>query len=136
MSFHPRLIIDNHFDALTNRIDIRTEELLKEFVEHETIITEKSKDLNNLRAKQIKEIEQIKEINLKSFEHFNEDEYEIEWSEVINDTSLDYEQKIDIIKEEIISDDCVLLEVNKVVIGFDLMITKWFYNSWNLEILK
>ena len=134
MSFHPRLIIDNHFDALINRIDIKTEELLQALVKSETSSNEKYNDLNNSRGKQIKQIEEIKELNLKSFENFNEAEYEMKWSNLINDSSIDDIQKIDQIKEKIISMDCVLLEFR--VNGFDLWITSWFYNLKNLEILK
>ena len=136
MSFHPRLIIDQHFDALINRIDIKTEELLKELVERETINKEKSKDLNDLREKQIKQIEEVKELNLKPFVQFKHDEYETKWSILISDSSLEYIQKIDQIKEEIISVDCVLLEKSKALNGFDLWITNWFHTAKNLEILK
>ena len=92
--------------------------------------------MNELREKQIEKIKQVKELNMKLFEHFNEDVYEIEWSELINYSSIDYEQKTDRIKEKIISIDCVLLEESKVMNGFDLWITNWFYNLKNLEILK
>jgi hypothetical protein len=136
MFFHPRLIIDQHFDALINRIDIKTEELLKELVEHETINTEKSKILNDLREKQIKQIHEVKELNLKPFEQFKHDEYETKWSNIINDSTLEYIQKIDQIKEEIISVDCVLLEKSKAFNGLDLWITNWFHTATNLEILK
>ena len=141
-SFHPRLLIDNHFDALINRIDVKTEELLQHLVKSVTSSKEKFNpkkkfnDLNDLREKQIKEIEQIKEINLKSFEHFNEEEFQKKWLELINDNSIKYEQKMERIKEEIIVADCVLLEESKVTNGLNLWITDWFHNEKNLEILK
>ena len=135
-SYHPRLIIVNHFDALINRIDVKTEELLQEAIQNESNNSKRINDLNELREKQIEKIKQVKELNMKLFEHFNEDVYEIEWSELINYSSIDYEQKTDRIKEKIISIDCVLLEESKVMNGFDLWITNWFYNLKNLEILK
>ena len=73
---------------------------------------------------------------MKTFEHFNEDEYGMEWSELINNNSIDYEQNFDRIMEKIISIDCVLLEESKVLNGLNLWITNWFYNSKNLDILK
>ena len=133
MNFHSRLIINEHFDALISRIDIKTEELLKEL---QATITQKSKELNDLREKQIKQIQEAKELNLKSFEHFKQEEYERKWSTLINATPLNHEQKIDQIKEEIISVDCVLLEQGQVLNGLNLWITKWFHNSKNLEVLK
>ena len=135
-SYHPRLIIVNHFDALINHIDVKTEELLQEAIQNESNNSKRINDLNELREKQIEKIKQVKELNMKLFEHFNEDVYEIEWSELINYASIDYEQKTDRIKEKIISIDCVLLEESKVMNGFDLWITNWFYNLKNLEILK
>ena len=133
MNFHPRLIINEHFDALISRIDIKTEELLKEL---QATITQKSKELNDLREKQIKQIQEAKELNLKSFEQFKQEEYERKWSTLIHATPLNHEQKIDQIKEEIISVDCVLLEQGQVLNGLNLWITKWFHNSKNLEVLK
>ena len=135
-SYHPRLIIVNHFDALINRIDVKTEELLQEAIQNESNKSKRINDLNELRKKQIEKIKQVKELNMKLFEHFNEDEYEMKWSELINNNSIVYEQKIDRIMEKIISVDCVLLEENKVLNGLDLWITNWFNNSKNLEILK
>ena len=135
-SYHPRLIIVNHFDALINRIDVKTEELLQEAIQNESNNSKRINDLNELREKQIEKIKQVKELNMKLFEHFNEDEYGMEWSELINNNSIVYEQNIDRIMEKIISVDCVLLEENKVLNGLDLWITNWFHNSKNLEILK
>ncbi len=138
-SFHPRLIIYNHFDALINRIDVKTEELLQvtiKFQNESNCFKKMINDLNELREKQIEKIKQVKELNMKSFEYFNLEHYEMEWSELINDTLIDYEQKIDRIKEKIISIDCVLLEESKVMNGLDLWITNLFYNMKNLEILK
>ena len=137
-SYNPRLIIDNHFTGLINLIDVKTEELLLKSVQHESDSSNRVNELNDLRDKQIKKIDEVKYLNLKSFEHFNENEYEYEnkWLDLINDPTLEYGKKIDRIKEEIISVDCVLLEQSKVPNGLDLWITDWFFNSKNLEITQ
>ena len=136
-SFYPRLIINDHFDNIINEIDIKTEILL----ENQSLTVEKRNELNELREKQIEKIKEIKEINLQYLPlNINEKEYEEKWSFILNDTSLDYEQKIDQIKdkENLIHFDCVLLEEqkNNNEKGFDLWITSWFYNHKNLEFLR
>lgn len=135
--FHPPLIIDEHFDALINRIDVITEKLLQDAIQNDrNCSTDKIDKLNELRAKQIKEISQIKNLNLKSLMHFNEERLAMEWSDLNSDNSIDYNQKIDKIKEKIISVDCVLLEEKKIINGLNLLILDSFYNEENLEILK
>ena len=62
-SFHPRLIIYNHFDALINRIDVKTEELLQvtiKFQNGSNCLKKMINDLNELREKQIEKIKQVK----------------------------------------------------------------------------
>ena len=144
-SFHPRVLIIDHFDDIINQIDIRTETLLenlefsskKRKLEDETEQT--GSKLNEIREKQIEKINEIKQINLNHWsEHGNEEEYEEKWSHIINDASLEYSQKIDQIKEkDLIRFDCVLLEQPKNGINdLNLWITSWFYNQNNLEFLK
>jgi hypothetical protein len=137
-SYNPRLIIDNHFTALINLIDVKTEELVHKSIQNEGNISNRVNvnELNDLRFKQIKKIDEIKELNLKPFENFNENEYENKWLELINNATLEFGKKIDQIKEEIITVDCVLLEQSKVPNGFDLWITDWFFNAKNLEIIR
>jgi len=142
-SFHPCVIIDAHFDALINRIDVKTEEILEKKIQNRNKKIKLTDDdspsgdaLNQLREKQLKQIEEIKEINLKNFEKFNLEEYETEWSHIIDNASLVYREKIDRIKEEIIAIDCILLERSTVSNGLNLWITSWFHNQKNLEILE
>ena len=132
-SFHPRLIIVDHFDELINRIDIRTETLL----ENRIFTQETRQYLNEARERQIEKIKEIKELNLKHLpEKINEQKYSGKWSHVIGDNTLEYKNKIDRIKEELILFDCVLLETHNLVNGFSLWVTSWFYNQKDLEFLK
>jgi hypothetical protein len=122
---------------LINKIDIKTEILLQD----QSLTEERRNELNELREKQIEKIKEIKEINLQYLPlNINEKEYEEKWSFILNDTSLDYDQKIDQIKDKanLIHFDCVLLEEEKEnnENGFDLWITSWFYNQKSLEFLK
>ena len=151
-SFHPRVIIDEHFDELINRIDLNTEEIFHEkntIGNNQIVRTHLENDeLNELRQRQIQKLKEVNEINLKQFQNFNEEEFEKKWSSVIDNVSLRYEEKLDRIKEGIVSIDCVLLENSSkslVSVGsiltqkpncINLWITDWFYNAENLEVLK
>ena len=111
-SFHPRLIIVNHFDNVINQIDIRIETLL----ENQSLTDEKRNELNEIRDKQIEKIKEIEQINLQYLpSNIDETEYEEKWYHILEDNSLDYQQKIDQIKdkENLIHFDCVLLEQPK-----------------------
>jgi hypothetical protein len=132
-SFHPRVIIVDHFDQLINRIDIRTET----FLENRIFPQETRQDLNEIRERQIEKIKEIKELNLSHLpEKINEQKYREKWSHVIDDNTLEYKHKLDRIKEELILFDCVLLETHNLVNGFSLWVTSWFYNQKDLEFLK
>ncbi len=136
-TFDPSLIIDEHFEALINRIDIKTETLLQESIQNaESDCSKRVNDLNDLRDKQIEKIKEVKELNQISLGHFTEKDYDKRLTGLINDTLIEYESKVDQIKTDLISVDCVLLEQFQVLNGFDLWITDCFYNSKNLEILK
>ena len=132
-SFHPRLIINDHFNEVINRIDVITETLL----ENQTLSEEHRKQLNKLRERQIEYIKEIEETSLKNLPvPFDEIKYVQKWSHVLNDQTLNHEQKLDLIKEEIINYDCVLMEQQNVINGLDLWITTGFYNKKSLEFLK
>jgi hypothetical protein len=135
-SFHPQVIIVDHFDKIINQIDIKTETLL----ENQYLDGETRKELNVVREAQIERINELKELNLshlpQSINNKEEEEYRHKWSHVIDDTSLQYKHKIDKIKEELILEDCVLWENPNLINDFQLWITSWFYNEKDLEFLK
>ena len=132
-SFHPGVIIVDHFNEIVNQIDIKTETLL----DNQTLAEETRNKLNEIREKQIQKIDEIKELNLNSLpQKFNEEEYREKWSHVIDDNSLEYESKIDRIKENLILFDIVLLENENQFNGSTVWITSWYYDVKSLEFLK
>ena len=144
-NYNPRLAKVNHFDDIINKIDVKTETLLEKIemsnkkrkLEDEAAETKQQNDLNETREKQIKKIKEIEQINLNFLENDKEiEEFEQKWSHVINDHSLDYQQKIDQIKEDLIHFDCVLLEHPEESNPFILWITSWYYNKKDLDFLK
>jgi hypothetical protein len=134
-SFHPKVIIVEHFDELINLIDIKTETLLEN--ENQISTEEKRNELNEAREKQLELIGEVKELNLSHLpQEFNEEKYREKWSDVIDDESLEYKDKIDKIKEDLILFDCTLMENHRVPTGYDLWVTSWYYNQRNLRFLR
>ena len=132
-SFHPRLLINEHFSNIINQIDVKTETLL----ENQILSQENRNLLNETREKQIEKIKEIEQLNLNRLpSNIDENKYEQKWSHILNDNSLEYQQKIDQIKEELIHFDCVLLEQSKSENGIILWITSWFYNQMDMEFLQ
>ena len=132
-SFHPRLLINEHFSNIINQIDVRTETLL----ENQILSQENRNLLNETREKQIEKIKEIERINLNHFpSKIDERKYEEKWSYILNDNSLDYQQKSDHLKQELIHFDCVLVDKPNNLNGLDLWITSWFYNQEDLDFLK
>ena len=82
-SFHPQVIIVDHFDLIINQIDIKTETLL----ENQSLNGDTRKELNEIRETQIERINELKEFNLSHLpQSINEQEYKEKWSHVIKDT--------------------------------------------------
>lgn len=131
-TFHPSLIVNDHFQEIINQIDINTESLL----DNKALKADGITELNTLRDTQITKIKEIHEINVKRLPVFNEDEYVKTWSYVFNDSKLDYYQKLEIIKESLISLDCVLIEDFSLANNLSLWIMPCFYNKQDLEFLK
>ena len=132
-SFHPRLLINEHFSNLINQIDVKTETLL----ENQILSQENRNLLNETRKKQIEKIKEIEQLNLSHLpSKIDENKYEQKWSHILNDNSLDSQKKLDHLKDELILIDCFLLEQSKNLNGLDLWITSWFYNHDDLEFMK
>ena len=116
----------------------------KRKLEDETsyIETEAQKEFNEIRERKIEKIKEIEQINLQLLNDKSIEDLEQKWSNI-----LDYQQKMDRIKEDLIRFDCVLLEQPKKTVWknqtllveqnpFILWITSWYYNKKDLEFLK
>ena len=75
-------------------------------------------------------------MNLKGFDVFDKEEYVKKWSAIMHDTMLNFKQKCDRIKEDIIKCDCILLEIHAVPNGLILWLTPCFLNQEDLDFLK
>ena len=102
---------------------------------------------NETRNKQIDKIEQIKEFNLHEFKmsKLDEDGFKAKWSYVLNDPSLNNEQRLDMLRKDLILNDCIILEGpiegtdsnNNSTNMASLLITDFYFSTReNLEFLK
>ncbi len=134
-SFNPKVIIVDHFDDVKNQIDIRTETILHEKCH---ILSENRQQfLNKLRQTLLDRIDQVKEKNLSLFTSFNvEEAFKIKWDHVIESDQLAYEQKIESLKEDLISFDCIVIRDEKCALDVALWITPWYFNEKSLGILR
>ena len=134
-SFNPKVIIEDHFDEVKNQIDIRTETILHE---KRNILSEKRQQfLNDLRQTFLDKIDQVKEKNLSLFTSYNDEEaFNLKWSHVIESDQLKYAQKIERLKEDLISFDCIVISDEKCALSVALWITPWHFNEKSLGILR
>ena len=137
---HPNLIIVQHFDEIKNQIDIETETCLQNLIlksqeesteEEVNLNNEKQNNLSNQRQKQLEKIDQVQDKNLERVKFDKE-----KWTHVLDDVLMTYEQKLEIIKENIISFDCLRINDEQYTSDFYLWIVPWFYNEKNLKFLK
>jgi hypothetical protein len=134
-SFNPKVIIVDHFDDVKNQIDIRTETILHE---KRNILSENRRQcLNDLRQTLLDRIDQVKEKNISLFTSYNDEEaFNLKWSQVMESDQLKYEHKIEKLKEDLISFDCIVISDDKCALGVVLWITPWYFNEKSLGILR
>ena len=134
-SFNPKVIIVDHFDDVKNQIDIRTETILHE--KCHILSQNRQQFLNDLRQTFLDKIDQVKEKNFLLFTSYNDEEaFKLKWSHVIESDQLEYEQKIENLKEDLISFDCIVISDEKCALGVALWITPWYFNEKSLDILR
>jgi hypothetical protein len=134
-SFNPKVIIEDHFDDVKNQIDIRTETILHE---KRNILSENRQQfLNKLRQTFLDRIDQVKEKNLLLFTSYNDEvAFNLKWSHVIESDQLKFEHKIESLKEDLISFDCIVIFDDKCALGVALWVTPWYFNEKCLELLR
>ena len=115
-TFNPRVIISNHYDSIINKIDLNAETHFHESLNKPTFNEADILIKNETREKQIEKIKTIQQKYLYQWVNFEKASYEGKWAHLIYDSSLDYEQKLEIIKEELILSDFVLIEENSRII--------------------
>jgi hypothetical protein len=134
-SFNPKVIIVDHFDEVKNQIDIRTETIRHE--KSHILSENRQQFLNKLRQTFLDRIDQFKEKNLSKFASINyEEAFNLKWSHVIESDQLEFEQKIEKLKDDLISFDCIVISDEKCALGVALWITPWHFSEKSLDILR
>jgi hypothetical protein len=134
-SFNPKVIIVDHFDEVKNQIDIRTETILHE--KSHILSENRQQFLNKLRQMFLDRIDLVKEKNLSLFtSNIDEEAFKTKWNHVIESDQLEFEQKIEKLKEDLISLDCVVISDEKCALDVTLWITPWYFNEKSLGILR
>ena len=122
-SFNPKVIIVDHFDDVKNQIDIRTESFFHE--KRNNLSDNRIQFLNKLRQTFLDKIDQVKEKNFSKFTSDNDEEaFRVKWSHVIENDQLEFERKIEILKEEdLILLDCIVISDETCALDVAVWIT-------------
>ena len=129
--YEPRLIIDEHFAKLINHIDVKTEQLLA----NPNLSEDDKNELNLSRAKQIAKLEEIKQINLAA-NKLDLEPFLAKWDSLLNDPAIEYETKLDVIKRDLIVQDCVLVNDHRFKSTMALWLFRWFNDQQQLNLLQ
>jgi hypothetical protein len=90
-----------------------------------------------LRKTFLDKIDRTKEKNLSLFTSFNDEEaFNLKWNHVIESDQLEYEHKIEKLKDDLISFDCIVISDEKWALGVALWITPWYFSEKSLGILR
>jgi hypothetical protein len=135
-SFNPKVIIVDHFDDVKNQIDIRTESIFHE--KRNNLSDNRIQFLNKLRQTFLDKIDQVKEKNVSKFTSDNDEEaFRVKWSHVIENDQLEFERKIEILKEEdLILLDCIVISDETCALDVAVWITPWYFNEKSLGFLR
>ena len=129
-SYNARYIIAEHFDIIINEIDQRTEEIICK-----TKVQKELNLVNKFRDEQISMIESLKCENLKNAENI-QSSFEQKWDNLIEEKNVNYNQKLDKLKYDLIRQDCVIVYDSRYIIGHSVWITKWFNNNSQIKFLR
>ena len=146
-TYHPRLIVSDHFDKIINQIDIATETFLQEVffrVEDNGDEEEEKSELDKMNESRERKIAKLKEVqlrNLSRWSHLDSNAFEAEWSHLINDFAVSYEEKMEKIKEKLIITDGILIEAvndykSKETLNASLWIMPFYLNETNAQFVR
>ena len=127
-----KFLIVDHFDSIKNQIDINTETLLAV----PGLNDENKTILSNIRKNQLGKIEELQHASLFQLNKLSEKDFETEFTQLINDSSLDSDQKIERVLSRFILKDLILVENSKINSKQTLCILPGFLNKKNEKLIK
>ena len=119
-SYHPIVLIQNHFENLKNKIDLKIGKLL----EDNNLNENNRAEIECIRKRQIEKVEEIKNINLNN------------WLCNCKGQSFGYDSNLELIKENLIINDCFDLDDPLSKTNLVIWITDWYCSSNDLKFLR
>ena len=104
-----KFLIVDHFDGIRNQIDIHIETLLGD----NGLNKKDRKSLNDIREKQLEKIDEFQHASLSQLNTLGEPAFEREFAQLINDSSLNYDQKKERVLSRFILNDLILIKTPK-----------------------
>ena len=133
MNFNePKFLIVDHFDGIRNQIDINTETLIAD----PTLKKEDKEILNEIREKQLEQIDEVQQASLSELNQLSEKDFENEFAQLINDSSLNSEEKIRKVLSRFILNDFFLIEQQNIMSRHAICMIPGFFDKKNGNLLK
>ena len=131
INFIPNCIIDDHFRQKRTEIDIKMELLM-----HDATLSEVDREeIIELSLKQLKQIEEIKQFNLSS-NTYDYDSFLEKWKDLIENETINSDDKLDIVKIDLIKNDCILLKNDAFKSKTCLWLFELYLNKKVLKVLR
>ena len=124
------LIVD-HFDGIRNQIDIHIETLLGD----NGLNKKDRKSLNDIREKQLEKIDEFQHASLSQLNTLGEPAFEREFAQLINDSSLNYDQKKERVLSRFIFNDLIMIENSESKSKQTLCIVPGYWNKIKYALL-
>ena len=126
-----KILIVEHFDAIKNQIDINIETLISD----PNLNEEERQSLNDIRERQLKKIDEFQQTSLSRLNTLGETAFEREFAQLINDSSLDDDQKKERVLSRFILNYLILIKTPKSKSKQTLCIVPGYFNKIKYALL-
>ena len=120
-----KLLIVEHFDSIKNQIDINIETLISD----PNLNEEERQSLNDIREKQLEKIDELQQASLSRLNTLGETAFYRKFAQLINDSSLDSDQKTEKVLSRFILNDLIVIETSKSKSKQSLCIVPGYFNK-------
>ena len=127
-----KFLIVDHFDSVINQIDINIETLLCDT----GLNDQDRKSLSDIREKQLEQIDEVQQASLSELNQLSEKDFENEFAQLINDSSLNSEEKIRKVLSRFILNDFFLIEQQNIMSRHAICMIPGFFDKKNGNLLK
>ena len=120
-TYDVKLLISEHFDSIINKIDLKAENKLLNYLND----VDTTRIINEERNELIERVEEIKQINLDANQNTQKN-FEEKWNPLINNENIPYENKLDVFKRDLIKKNVVLARDSDFLIELSIWVTRGF----------